>query len=112
MHQDWGRGEGALDELEHSMTLIIKDPGHALACQMHKGHHDLGVSVDELTVEICETKEGLHILDLLGLGPILNGFDFLWGHRQSSWRQDVAEVLGGLGMELTFLWVCIESMLV
>ena len=94
------------------MTIVTEDPRHALACQMHKGGHDLGVSVDELTVEICETKEGLHILDLPGLRPILNGFDFLWGHRQSSWRQDVAKVLGGLRMELAFLRVCIESVLV
>src|SRR6266581_6591117 len=62
MHQDWGRGEGVLEELEHSTTLIIKDPRHALACQTHKGNCDLGVSVDEPMIEICEIKEGLDIL--------------------------------------------------
>ena len=40
--------------------------------------------MDETTIEIGKTKEGLNILDLLRFGPILNCLDFIVCYGESS----------------------------
>ena len=43
--------------------------------------------------------------------PVGNGLNFLFGHRESVGGETETEVLGGGGMELTFLWLGEEIVL-
>jgi len=51
------------------------------------------------------------VLDVLQFGPLLNGLYFVGGHRETSRRQDVAEIFDAFTVELTFLWFGIQPVL-
>src|SRR5467141_3137080 len=70
---------------------------------MHKRNCDFGISVNEMTIEVGETKEGFNILDFLRFGPILDNLDLVWGHGEAFRRQHVSEVFAGSDMELAFV---------
>jgi len=38
------------------------------------------VIVDEATIKVSETKEGLNIFNLLRFGPFVNDLDLIFGH--------------------------------
>ena len=67
--------------------------------------------MDETAVEVCESEEGLDVLYFLWFQPIRDGLNFLHGHGESIGRETETEVLGGGGMELTFLWLGEEIVL-
>src|SRR5882672_10695544 len=85
------------------MALIGKVPGGTLAGKMHKRNCDFRISVNEMTVEIGKTEEGLNILDFLRFRPILDNLDLVWGHGEAFWRQHVSEVFTGSDVELAFV---------
>jgi hypothetical protein len=62
-------------------------------------------------IEICESKEGLDILNLPRLWPVYNSLDFLVRHGKAILRQKVTKVLHGHGMEFTFFGFRIKPML-
>ena len=39
---------------------------------------NMGIVINESAVEIGEAKEGLHILNILGLGPLGDSLNFGW----------------------------------
>ena len=67
--------------------------------------------MDEAAVEVCKTKEGLNVLNFMGFRPILDSSDLLHRHRESRGREDVAQILCSVGMELALQGVGKESML-
>ena len=62
-----------------------------------------------MLIDICEPKEGLNILDFMGLRPILDGFNLLDGHSESGGLEAVSEVFRSIHMEFAFLRVGIEA---
>ena len=72
---------------------------------------NVGVVMDELTVEVHKSEEGLDVLNFLQFRPIGDGLNFLRRHGESIRRETEIEVLGGGGMELTFLWLGEEIVL-
>src|SRR5882672_3299859 len=85
------------------MALIGKVPGGTLVGKMHKQNCDFRISVNETTVEVGETEEGLNILDFPRFGPILDNLDLIWGHGEAFGRQHVSKVFTGSDMELAFV---------
>src|SRR5467141_3502830 len=85
------------------MALIRKVPGGTLAGKTRKRNCDFGISVNETTVEVGKTEEGLNILDFLRLRPILDNLDLIWSHGEAFGRQHVSEVFTGSNMELAFV---------
>ena len=79
--------------------------------KLREGNDDVGVVVDESMVKVRKSKEGLNVLNFLRFRPIGNGLNFLHGHGESVGRETETEVLGGGGMELTFLWLGEEIVL-
>ena len=67
--------------------------------------------MDESTVEVRESEEGLNVLNFPRFRPIGNGLNFLCRHGESVGRETETEVLGGGGMELTLLWLGEEIVL-
>ena len=55
-------------------------------------------------VEVCETKEGLHVADLSGFRPVRNGLYLLLVHGESVGGHDVSEIFHSIGVE--FALVC------
>ncbi|KIM58050.1 hypothetical protein SCLCIDRAFT_129180 [Scleroderma citrinum Foug A] len=67
--------------------------------------------MDKTTVEVRKSEEGLDVLYFPRFWPIGDGLNFLHRHGESIGRETETEVLGGGGMELTFLWLGEEIVL-
>ena len=76
-----------------------------------EGNNDVGVVVDESTVKVHESEEGLNVLNFPQFQPIRNGLKFLCRHGESIRRETETEVLGSGGMKLTLLWLGEEIVL-
>ncbi|KIM69164.1 hypothetical protein SCLCIDRAFT_104124, partial [Scleroderma citrinum Foug A] len=97
--------------VESGATVISEFPRSVFAGKPHERNNDVGVVMDESTVEVREPEEGLDVLNLLWFQPIGHGLNFLCRHGESVGRETETEVLGGGGMELTFLWLGEEIVL-
>src|SRR6266581_3588053 len=105
MCQDGGGREGIFEKTESGTTVVRENPRGPFAGEACQGDHNVGILVDETPVEVCEAKERLDILDLMGFRPVLDGFHFLSGHGKSGWGKDIPEVLHSICMELALLGV-------
>src|SRR5882672_679912 len=70
MGKDQSCGESLFKCFKGGTALIGKVPCGTLAGKTHKWNCDFRISVNETTVEVGETEEGLNILDFLGFRPI------------------------------------------
>ena len=93
------------------MTVIGEFPRSVFVGKPHEGNDNVGVVMDESTVKVPESKEGLNVLNFPQFRPIRNGLNFLCGHGESIGRETETEVLSGGGMELTLLWLDEEIVL-
>ena len=75
MVKDGSRSERVLEEPESGVAGGRPIPRGVLVREMGEWDGEIGVSSNEPTVEISETEEGLHILDLPGRGPVLDDLD-------------------------------------
>ncbi|KAF8234212.1 hypothetical protein L208DRAFT_1550686 [Tricholoma matsutake] len=64
--------------------------------------------MDESSVEVAESKEGLDILNLLRFRPVEDGFDFIFGHPEPIWTENEPQVSHTVFMELMFLRSSVE----
>src|SRR5467141_1376018 len=85
------------------MALIGKVPRGTLAGKTCERNGDFGISVNETTIEVGETEEGLNVLDLSGFRPSLDDLDFVLGHGEAFGRQHVSKVFAGSDVELAFV---------
>ena len=77
MGEDRSRGEGVFEVLEGGMTGVTKVLRNTFAGEVGQRSDNTRVIIYKMPVEICKTEEGLHVLDLLRLGPVLYGLHFL-----------------------------------
>src|SRR5882724_13109763 len=80
-----------------------KVPGATLLGKMHEWNGYLGISINEATVEVGKTEEGLDVFDFPGFWPILDDLDLVRGHGEAFGGQHVSEVFAGSDMELAFV---------
>ncbi|KIM65148.1 hypothetical protein SCLCIDRAFT_113418, partial [Scleroderma citrinum Foug A] len=97
--------------VESRAIVISEFPRSVFAGKPCEGNNDVGVVVDESTVKVHESEEGLNVLNFPQFQPIGNGLNFLCRHGESVRRETETEVLGGGGMELTLLWLGEEIVL-
>ncbi|KIM63395.1 hypothetical protein SCLCIDRAFT_1173805, partial [Scleroderma citrinum Foug A] len=97
--------------VESGVTVVGEFPRSVFAGKPCEGNNNVGVVVDESMVKVHESEEGLNVLNFPQFWPIGNGLNFLCGHGESVGRESETEVLGGGGMELTFLWLGKEIVL-
>ena len=83
MGEDRSRGEGIFEVLEGGATGVTEVPENTFAGEAGQRSDDTRVIIYKLPVEICKAKEGLHVLDLLRLRPVLYGLHFLQRHSKS-----------------------------
>ena len=83
MGEDRSRGEGIFEVLEGRATGVTEVLGNTFVGEAGQRSDDTGVIIYKIPVEICKAEEGLHILDLLRLRPVLYGLHLLQGHSKS-----------------------------
>src|SRR6266850_823086 len=71
MGKDQSCGESLFKCFKGRMALIRKVPCGILVGNTYKWNSDFGISINEMTVKVGETKEGLNLLDFPGFWPIL-----------------------------------------
>src|SRR5882724_7213544 len=74
------------------MALISEVPRGTLVGKTCEWNSDFRVSKNEMTIEVCESKERLDVFDFLGFRPILDDLDLVRGHGEAFGRQHVSEV--------------------
>ena len=105
MSEDWSRGKGLLQEVESGVTIVSEFPRSVFAGKPCERNNNVRVVVDESTVEVHESEEGLDVLHLPWFWPIRDGLNFLCRHGKSVRGKTETQVLSGSGMEFTFLWL-------
>ena len=83
MGEDRSGGEGIFEVLEDRATGVTEVLGNTFVGETGQRSDDAGVIIYETPVKICKAKEGLHIFDLLRLGPVLYGLHLLQRHSKS-----------------------------
>ena len=86
MSEDGHGGEGMLESIERSMTLLREVPRSIFPGELGQGNHDVRVIKDKLAVKVCEAQEGLDILHLARFRPVTDSGYFVRGHRQTFQR--------------------------
>ena len=61
--------------------------------------------MNKLAVEIGKTQEQLNVLDFPRFRPILDDFDLVIVHSESTWSQDIAKILDCVLVEGAFIGV-------
>ena len=62
MSQDGGGGEGVFEALESNVTVVRERPRDSFPGKAGERNHNLGVLMDEATIEVRKTEEGLDVL--------------------------------------------------
>ncbi|KIO10901.1 hypothetical protein M404DRAFT_129006, partial [Pisolithus tinctorius Marx 270] len=86
-------------------------PRSTLSHEVSERDDDVGVIINESSVEVCKAKEGLDVSHLLWLRLVTDCLNLLSRHGETGGRENIAEVLNGVRVELTLLWLGIETML-
>ena len=111
VEQDRSGSEGLLQVLEGGASLIGEEERGTLTGEAGQRNDDVGVVVDEATIEVSEAQERLNVLHVARFRPVLNDFDLSRRHRQTTRGKDIPKVFDGLAMELALLRLGIEAML-
>jgi hypothetical protein len=72
--------ESIFEEVEGVTGLFGEVKGDAFVHEAGKWNDDVGIVVDESTVEVGEAEEGLDVFDLPWLGPVTDGLDLVGSH--------------------------------
>ncbi|KIN94436.1 hypothetical protein M404DRAFT_168350, partial [Pisolithus tinctorius Marx 270] len=103
--------EGILQVEESRVALLGKVPRSTLLCEASEQNNNVGVVINELSVEICETKERQDVSHLLQLRPVVDCLNLLSGHGETGGRKNITEVLDRVRVKLALLWLGIKTML-
>ena len=83
MGEDRSGGEGIFEVLEDGATGVTEVPWNTFAGEAGQRSDNTRVVIYESMIKVCKPKEGLYVLDLPRLGPVLYRLHFLWGHSRS-----------------------------
>src|SRR6267154_1174757 len=103
VRKDWSSGKGFLEEVKGIPAVVSEVPLNRLPRETSKRNHDVGIVVDEATIEISETKEGLNVLNLLRFRPILNNLYLVLSHFETIRRENITKILNRVGVEFALV---------
>ncbi|KIO12030.1 hypothetical protein M404DRAFT_125113 [Pisolithus tinctorius Marx 270] len=103
--------EGILQVEESRAALLGKVPRSTLLHEACERNDDVGVVINESSVEVCETKERLDVSHLPRLRPVVDCLNLLSGHGETRGRKNITEVLNGVRVKLALLRLGIKAML-
>ncbi|KIK77042.1 hypothetical protein PAXRUDRAFT_168022, partial [Paxillus rubicundulus Ve08.2h10] len=105
------RGGGIFQMPESSATFIGEVPWSIFPGEVGEQNNDVRIIENEVAVDIGETKEGLDVFKLLRFQPIRDSYDFIGRYCQATGGKEVSKVFNRGGMEFTFFWFSIKSVL-
>ncbi|KIO14597.1 hypothetical protein M404DRAFT_119511 [Pisolithus tinctorius Marx 270] len=111
MSENGSGAEGILQAEESGAALLGKVPRSTLSREASEWNDDVGVVINESSIEICETKERLDVSHLPRLRPVADCLNLLSGHGETGGRKNITKVLDGVGVKLALLWLGIKTML-
>ncbi|KIO05700.1 hypothetical protein M404DRAFT_140419 [Pisolithus tinctorius Marx 270] len=111
MSENGSGAEGILQAEESRAALLGKVPRSTLSHEASEWNDDVGVVINESSIEICETKERLDVSHLPWLRPVADCLNLLSRHGETRGRKNITEVLDGVGVKLALLWLGIKTML-
>ncbi|KIN94149.1 hypothetical protein M404DRAFT_169006, partial [Pisolithus tinctorius Marx 270] len=103
--------EGILQAEEGGATLLGKVPRSTLLHEASEWNDDVGLAINESSVEVCKAKERLDVSHLLQLRPVTDCLNLLSRHGETRGRKNITEVLNRVRVKLTLLWLGIKTML-
>ncbi|KIO02646.1 hypothetical protein M404DRAFT_147633 [Pisolithus tinctorius Marx 270] len=103
--------EGILQAEETRAALLRKVPRSTLSHLASEWNDNVGVVVNESSVEICKAKERLDVSHLLQLRPVTDCLNLLSRHGETRGRKNITKVLDRVRVKLTLLWLGIKAML-
>ncbi|KIO08948.1 hypothetical protein M404DRAFT_132862 [Pisolithus tinctorius Marx 270] len=106
-----GGAEGSCQAEESGVALLEKVPRSTLSHEASEWNDDVGVVINESSVEICETKERLDVSHLPQLRPVMDCLNLLSGHGETGGGKNITKVLDRVRVKLALLWLGIKTML-
>jgi hypothetical protein len=106
MCEDRSCGESLLECVEGRLTILGKVPLDFLPSWSRERNCDIGVVMDESSIEVGEPKKRLDIFHFTGYRPLLNGLDLVGSHGKAVWREDISEILHGVTVPFAFTRAC------
>jgi hypothetical protein len=86
--QDWFGGEGSLELIKSLLLGGAPDKRNVFLGKIMKGTTNLGEVFDEASVEVGKADKASHFFEVFGDGPINDGFNFDWVHRDFAMTDD------------------------
>ena len=83
MGEDRNGGEGVFKVLEGGVTGVTEIPENTFVGEAGQRSDNARVGIYESLIKVRKPKKGLHVLDLLRLGPVLYGLHLLQRHSKS-----------------------------
>ena len=83
MSENGSGGEGVLEFAKGRATGVAEIPGGTFTGELSQRSDNVGVVVYEPTIEVSKSQEGLNILNLPRLGPVLYGLHLDRRHSQA-----------------------------
>jgi hypothetical protein len=108
MGKDGSGGERFLQSFKGLSTVLRKVPRNAFTGEACKRNNDGGVMMNETTIEVCKTEEGLDVLDRARFGPVANDFNLVDIHLETFRRKNISEVFDGILVPLALCRICKE----
>ena len=56
-----------------------------------------------MAIEVGKPEESHYVPDFTGLGPVLDGLDFVLGHHEAVLRQHISQIFARVTMELALI---------
>lgn len=92
VREDWSLGKSGFESVERGRAVVREIPSRGLLGEAGERNADVGIAVDEATIEVSETEEGLDVLDVARDGPVEDLLDLLVVHANTFPTDDVAEI--------------------
>ena len=83
MSENGSGDEGVLEFAKGGATGVAKIPGGTFTGEPSQRSDNVGVVVYEPTIEVSKSQEGLNVLNLPRLGPVLYGLHLDRRHSQA-----------------------------
>ncbi|KIO14405.1 hypothetical protein M404DRAFT_120976 [Pisolithus tinctorius Marx 270] len=103
--------EGILQAEESGVALLRKVPRSTLSHEASERNDDVGVVINESSVEVCKAEERLDVSHLPQLRPVTNCLNLLSRHGETGGRKNITKVLDRVRVKLTLLQLGIKTML-
>src|ERR1700743_2598945 len=111
MGEDGSCSKLLFERIERSKTIVGEVPSNVLLGEAGERNANVGVAVDEATIEISKAEERLDVLDVTRDGPVEDLLNLFGVHANAVLANDIAKIFDFFSMEFAFLRLAEEVVL-